>query len=101
MIRICRTFVVRMLGIALLSSIQALVRAHDIPDEILIQAYLKPTTAQLQAVAMPLLAVTDTTCRTAPDIWRCRLGSCAQDAASQIASGWCFWRTTSGWRSSR
>jgi hypothetical protein len=49
----------RLLGAALLFlSIQTAVRAHDIPDEIVIQAYLRPEQAQLKVLLrIPLLAL--------------------------------------------
>lgn len=51
----------RMLGAALLFlSIQAGVRAHDIPDEIVIQSYLRPDETQLKVLLrIPLLALGD------------------------------------------
>ncbi|MCM3880939.1 MAG: HupE/UreJ family protein [Vicinamibacterales bacterium] len=49
----------RLLGAALLFlSIQTAVRAHDIPDEIVIQAYLRPEQTQLKVLLrIPLLAL--------------------------------------------
>src|ERR1700737_1922746 len=49
------------LAAALFLGVQAALRAHDVPDEIDIQAYVKPQGANLQVLLrVPLLAVTDT-----------------------------------------
>ena len=50
-----------LLAAALVLGVQAALRAHDVPDEIDIQAYVKPQGANLQVLLrVPLLAVTDT-----------------------------------------
>ena len=61
MVRTTRTSAARLLAVAgLLVGLQALVRAHDVPDEIDIQSYLKPAGTELQVLLrIPLLAVTD------------------------------------------
>ncbi len=83
-----------MLGIALLLlSIQAPVRAHDVPDEILIQTYLKPGVAQLQVLLrIPLLAVTDANLPKNGTGYLAMpyLDPALRDAANQIASGIVF-----------
>jgi hypothetical protein len=94
MIRICRMSAVRMLGIALLLvSIQALVRAHDVPDQVFIQTYLKPTATELQVLLrIPLLAVTDTNLPKDGTGYLAMpyLDPALRDAANQIASGVVF-----------
>jgi hypothetical protein len=61
MVGVTRTSAARMLAVVgLLLGLQALVHAHDVPDEILIQSYLKPAGTELQVLLrIPLLAVTD------------------------------------------
>ena len=94
MIRVSRPSALRMLGIALLLlSIQAPVRAHDVPDEILIQTYLKPGAAQLQVLLrIPLLAVTDANLPKNGTGYLAMpyLDPALRDAANQIASGIVF-----------
>jgi hypothetical protein len=95
MIRILRPpSAVRVLGLALLLlSIQALVRAHDVPDEILIQTYLTPSATQLQVLLrMPLLAVTDTNLPKDGTGFLAMpyLDPALRDAANQIAAGVVF-----------
>jgi hypothetical protein len=94
MTRIRRRLAVRALGLALLlMGIQAVVRAHDVPEEVVIQTYLKPQGSSLQVLLrIPLLAVTDT------NLPKDGIGYLAlayidpalKDAANQIASGVVF-----------
>jgi hypothetical protein len=94
MITSFRTPGARMLGIALLVvSIQALVRAHDVPDEIVIQTFLKPTPSELQVILrVPLLAMTDTNLPKDGTGYLAMpyLDPALKDAANQIASGIVF-----------
>jgi hypothetical protein len=57
-----RALLARALAVALvLFGIEAIVRAHDVPEEIDIQAYIKPQGPTLQVILrVPLLAVSDT-----------------------------------------
>jgi hypothetical protein len=56
-----RVLLARALAMCLLFlGVQAIVRAHDVPEEVDIQAYVKPQGANLEVVLrVPLLAVTD------------------------------------------
>jgi HupE / UreJ protein len=62
MCRTHRAAVARALAVWLVFlGVQAILRAHDVPDEIDVQAYVKPQGTNLQVVLrVPLLAVTDT-----------------------------------------
>jgi HupE/UreJ protein len=94
MTRTGRRLTVRALGLALLlMGIQAVVRAHDVPEEVVIQTYLKPQGSSLEVLLrIPLLAVTDT------NLPKDGIGYLAlpyidpalKDAANQISSGVVF-----------
>ncbi len=60
--KLARRSALRLLGAALLFlSIQTAVRAHDIPDEIVIQAFVRPEQSQLKVLLrIPLLALGET-----------------------------------------
>jgi hypothetical protein len=94
MIKIRRMSALRMLGIAMLFvAAQALVRAHDVPDEVLIQTFLKPSGTQLQVLLrVPLLAITDTNLpkNSIGYLAMPYLDPALRDAANQIASGVAF-----------
>src|SRR6266550_894218 len=94
MIRISRTSAARVLGMAWLCLAgQALVRAHDVPDEIVIRTYLKPDATRLQVLLrIPLLAVTETNLPKDGTGYLAMpyLDPALQDAANQIASGIVF-----------
>ena len=94
MISITRTSAVRMLAVAwLLVALQPLVRAHDVPDEILIQTYLRPAGTQLQVLLrVPLLAVTDANLPKNGTGYLAMeyLDPALKEAANQIAAGIVF-----------
>src|SRR5580765_1390569 len=94
MIRLSRTSAVRMLAVALLlAGAQALLRAHDVPDEVVVQSYLKPGGSQLQVLLrIPLLAVTDTNLPKDGTgyLAMAYLDPALRDAANQIAAGIVF-----------
>src|SRR3954468_2025524 len=77
----------------LLVGVQAFVRAHDVPNEILIQTYVKPAGTQLQVLLrIPLLAVTDTNLPKDGTgyLAMAYLDPALRDAANQVASGILF-----------
>jgi hypothetical protein len=77
----------------LLVGVQAWVRAHDVPNEILIQTYLKPAGSQLQVLLrIPLLAVTDTNLPKNGTGYLAMeyLDPALREAANQIAAGIVF-----------
>src|SRR5205823_4932980 len=84
----------RMLAVALLlMGLQPVVRAHDVPDQIVIQTYLKPAGTQLQVLLrIPLLAVTDTNLPKDGTgyLAMAYLDPALRDAANQIAAGILF-----------
>jgi hypothetical protein len=94
MLRTVRTFVARALGIMLaVLACQALLHAHDVPDEIVIQSYLKPDAGRLQVLLrIPLLAVTDTNLPKNGTGYLAMpyLDPALRDAANQIAAGIVF-----------
>src|SRR6266699_6274385 len=94
MMRISRTSAARVLGMAwLFLAGQALVRAHDVPDEIVIRTYLRPDATRLQVLLrIPLLAVTDTNLPKDGTgyLAMAYLDPALRDAANQIAAGIVF-----------
>jgi hypothetical protein len=81
------------LAVLLMVGLQAYVRAHDVPDEILFQSYLKPAGTQLQVLLrIPLLAVTDTNLPKNGTGYLAMeyLDPALRDAANQIAAGIVF-----------
>jgi HupE / UreJ protein len=94
MISVSRTSAARMLAMALVVfAAQALVRAHDVPDEIVIQTYLKPDAARLQVlVRIPLLAVADTNLPKNGTGYLAMpyLDPALRDVANQVAAGIVF-----------
>ena len=81
------------LAVVLMVGLHAYVYAHDVPDEILIQTYLKPAGAQLQVLLrIPLLAVTDTNLPKNGTGYLAMeyLDPALKDAANQIAAGIVF-----------
>jgi hypothetical protein len=84
----------KLLAVAvLLVGVQAFVHAHDVPNEILIQTYLKPAGTELQVLLrIPLLAVTDTNLpKNGPGYLAMEyLDPALRDAANQIAAGIVF-----------
>jgi hypothetical protein len=81
----------RLLGTALLLlSIQAAVRAHDIPDEIVIQAYLRPESTQLKVLLrIPLLALGESSLPKDGTGYLALpyIDSAIREAANQISNG--------------
>jgi HupE/UreJ protein len=81
----------RALAVALLFlSIQAAVRAHDIPDEIVIQTYLRPSDSQLKVLLrIPLLALGETTLpKDGTGYLALRyIDPAIREAANQVANG--------------
>jgi len=72
---------------------QTLLRAHDVPEELVIQAYAKPAGSQLQVLLrIPLLAITDTNLpKDGTGYLALRyIDPALGDAAGQIASGIVF-----------
>src|SRR5439155_26243028 len=94
MLKVTRTFAVRLLAVvSLVVGLQALVRAHDVPNEILIQTFLKPAGTQLQVLLrIPLLAVTDTNLPKNGTGYLAMpyLDPALKEAANQIAAGILF-----------
>src|SRR5439155_22250841 len=94
MLKVTRTFAVRLLAVvSLVVGLQALVRAHDVPNEILIQTFLKPAGTQLQVLLrIPLLAVTDANLPKNGTGYLAMeyLDPALRDAANQIAAGVAF-----------
>jgi hypothetical protein len=94
MISLRRTSAARMVAVALLLiGLEPHVRAHDVPDQILIQTYLKPAGTQLQVLLrVPLLAVTDTNLpkNGTGYLAMAYLDPALRDAANQIAAGIVF-----------
>jgi len=81
------------LAVLLMVGLQAYVRAHDVPEEILFQSYLKPAGTQLQVLLrIPLLAVTDTNLPKNGTGYLAMeyLDPALRDAANQIAAGIVF-----------
>src|SRR6476469_8706527 len=94
MIRATRTSAVRVLAVALLLvGAQPLMRAHDVPNEVVVQTYLKPAGTQLQVLLrIPLLAVTDTNLPKDGTgyLAMAYLEPALREAANQIAAGIVF-----------
>src|SRR5690242_7320059 len=94
MIRVTRISAVRVLVMALLLvGAQPLVRAHDVPDEVVVQTYLRPAATQLQVLLrIPLLAVTDTNLPKDGTgyLAMAYLDPGLREAANQIAAGIVF-----------
>jgi hypothetical protein len=94
MMKIPRRFVMRVLGIAVLFlGIQAAVRAHDVPNEIIFQTFIKPTPAGLQVLLrVPLIALSDSNLpKDGPGyLAMAYLDPALKDAADQIATGIVF-----------
>ena len=92
--KISPRFVLRMMAVALVAlTLQAALRAHDIPDEIVLQTYVKPEPDRLQVLLrVPLIAVADA------NLPKDGLGYLAmpyldpalQEAANQISNGIVF-----------
>ncbi|MSO55613.1 MAG: HupE/UreJ family protein [Acidobacteria bacterium] len=84
----------RMLTAALLIlAIQAAVRAHDIPDEIVLQAYLKPDQSQMTVLLrVPLIALSDSSLPKDGTGYLALsyIDPAISEAANQIASGIVF-----------
>jgi hypothetical protein len=84
----------RLLGAALVAvSIQTAVRAHDIPDEIVIQAYLRPEPAQLKVLLrIPLLALGESSLPKDGTGYLALpyIDSAVREAANQISNGIVF-----------
>src|SRR4051812_35222363 len=92
--RILRTVGARISALVmLLIAAQALLSAHDVPDEIVVQSYLTPTAGQLQVVLrIPLLALTDTNLPKDGTGYLAMpyLDPALREAANQIAAGIVF-----------
>jgi hypothetical protein len=84
----------RVIGIPLLFlGIQAVVGAHDVPNEIVIQTYIKPSGSQLKVLLrIPLLAVSDTNLPkdSVGYLAMPYLDPALREAANQIATGVVF-----------
>jgi HupE/UreJ protein len=89
-----RALLARALAAALLFfGVQAILRAHDVPEEVDIQAYIKPQGTNLQVVLrVPLLAVSDTNLPKDGTGYLAMpyLGSALGEAANQISTGIVF-----------
>src|SRR4051812_7926806 len=94
MIRVTNSSAVHIAAMALLLfSVQPLVLAHDVPDEIVVQAYVKPAGPHLQVLLrIPLLAITDTNLPKDGTgyLAMAYLDPALRDAANQVASGIVF-----------
>ena len=94
MTTIHRRTLTRVLGIAVLFlGIQAAVRAHDVPNEIVFQTYIKPTPTGLQVLLrVPLIALSDSNLpKDGPGyLAMAYLDPALKDAADQVATGIVF-----------
>ena len=77
----------------LVLAVQSAVRAHDIPDEIVLQAYLKPDQSQMKVLLrVPLIALADSSLPKDGTGYLALsyIDPAAREAATQIASGIVF-----------
>ncbi len=94
MITAVRAWTVRLFAIALiLLVIQGALGAHDVPDQIDMQAYVRPSGSQLQVILrVPLLAITDINLPkdSTGYLAMAYMDPALRDAANQIATGIVF-----------
>src|SRR3954471_14201848 len=90
---ISRATILRLAVALLFVSLPAVVRAHDVPDQIVIETYVKPAGDQLQVLLrVPLLAITDTNLPKNGTGYLAMpyLDPALREAANQIAAGIVF-----------